>query len=54
MDTIPIQLNFEFNPNIDKTRNLYQKCENILNNNKFFTAASLRLISQFKSKLYYF
>ena len=54
MDIIPIQLNFEFNPNIDKTINLYKKYERILNNNKFIISASLRLKSRFMPELYYF
>ena len=42
MDTIPKQLNFEVDQNLDTTRNLYHKCENVLNN-YHFKAVRLRL-----------
>ena len=37
------QLNFEFDPDIDKIRNFYQKCLNFLYNYTHFKASNLKL-----------
>ena len=42
MDTIPKQLNFEVDQNLDTTRNLDYKCKNVLYN-YHFRAGRLRL-----------
>ena len=41
-DIIRKQLNYQFHPNIDKTRNVYQKFINLLYNYTHLKAGSLR------------
>ena len=47
MDTIPKQLNFEVDPNIDKTTNLDQQCLNFFKNCTYFRLDRLRLKPRF-------
>ena len=46
------QLNFEFDPDIDKIRNLYQKCSIFLYNHTHFKADNLRLKPLFMHRYY--
>ena len=47
IDTIRRHANFEFDPNIDKTRHLDKKSSNFLYNSTHFTASKLRLKHRF-------